>query len=566
MSVLLEIGERHDLAIRTRRWAYAVWLILIAGFALLHALHLGADFPNNSPWMDDWAKYTDEGWYGNAAVRAHLFGNWYMPGDFNPAPAVPVWPFLEWVVFFLTGVRIEVARGLAVAFFFASLVLSYLFLRTRGPRWMALLAVTFLVTNPFLYAFSRLAILEPMLITLTLVALNLAVRLPRFRRPVTISALIGVLFTLMMLTKTTAVFLLPALGWALVAPLWPQRKLVVRCAAAAAGTFTLLFGAWIGLVIQSGLWRDYEYLFIVNRYPKPTEFYWPLLSLWWSFYGGLWIDHVLIPLAGLVPLGVLLTWRYAWSRELRCNPVFVASLLAVGGYILFMTYQNHPQPRYFTVVAFFSFFVVAMGIQALLRVASVRALSRKSAGAPGDAAGLEITSAAHAWWKTGAAIPGMTLLGAAVAAACVNSGTTAGFAMHPEYTLVPAAQQLARYIDQHPNGKRLLLSISGDEITMITDLPAICDDFGTQDLVSKLKAYQPGWFATWNDVDPGTLADLHNHYSLEQVASFRAFDHPERNLLVLFKLHPLPNGKVRDPEAQNLQIALPGDKIDIPIE
>ncbi len=565
MNALLEIGERHDLAIRTRRWAYRVWLILIAGFAVLHALHLGADFPNNTPWMDDWAKYTDEGWYGNAAVRAHLFGNWYVPGDFNPAPAVPVWPFLEWVVFFLTGVKIEVARGLAVAFFFASLVLSYLFLRTRGPRWMALLAVTFLVTSPFLYAFSRLAILEPMLIALTLAALNLAVRLPRFRRPVAMSIFIGVLFTLMMLTKTTAVFLLPALGWALVAPLWQQRKLAVRCAAAAAGTFALLFGAWIGVVIQSGLWHDYQYLFIVNQYPKPTEFYWPLLSLWWSFRGGLWIDHVLIPLAGLVSLVVLLTWQGGWSRELRRNPVFVASLLAVGGYILFMTYQNHPQPRYFTVVAFFSFFVLAMGIEALLRVASTSALSRK--GVPGGAVALAVTSAAErAWWKTGAAIPGLALLGAAVAAAGVNSGTTAGFAMHPEYTLVPAAQQLARYIDQHPNGKRLLLSISGDQITMITDLPAICDDFGTQELVSKLKAYQPGWFATWNDVDPGTLEDLHHRYSLEQVASFPAFDHPERNLLVLFKLHPLPDGKVRDAEAQNLQIALPGDKIDIPIE
>ncbi len=566
MNALLEIGERHDLAIRTRRWAYAVWLILIAGFAVLHALHLGADFPNNTPWMDDWAKYTDEGWYGNAAVRAHLFGNWYVPGDFNPAPAVPVWPFLEWVVFFLTGVKIEVARGLAVAFFFANLALSYLFLRTRGPRWMALLAVTILVTSPFLYAFSRLAILEPMLIALTLAALNLAVRLARLRRPVAISALIGVLFTLMMLTKTTAIFLLPALGWALIAPLWQQRKLAVRCASAAAGTFALLFGGWIAAVIQSGLWRDYEYLFIVNRYAKPTEFYWPLLSLWWSFRGGLWIDHVLIPLAGLVPLGVLLTWRHAWSRELRRNPVFVASLLAVGGYILFMTYQNHPQPRYFTVVAFFSFFVVAMGIEALLRVASVSALSRKSAEAPGGAATLEITSGARPRRKSGAAIPGLALLGAAVVAACVNSRSTAGFAMHPEYTLVPAAQRLARYIDQHPNGKRLLLSISGDEITMITELPTICDDFGTQDLVSKLQAYRPGWFATWNEIDPGTLEDLHNHYSLEQVASFRAFDHPDRNLLVLFKLHPLPSGKVRDPEAQNLQIALPGDKIDIPIE
>ena len=167
-----------------KRWLYAFWLLFIAAFALLHALHLSADFPNHTPWFSDWAKYTDEGWYGNAAIRAHLFSNWYIPGDFTPAPALPVLPFLEWLLFFFTGVSVEAARGLAVAFFFINLLLSYLLLRARGPRWMALLAVTLIVTSPFLYCFSRLAILEPMQIAFTLAALNLALRLPRLRRPI----------------------------------------------------------------------------------------------------------------------------------------------------------------------------------------------------------------------------------------------------------------------------------------------------------------------------------------------------------------------------------------------
>ena len=76
------------------RWLYAVWVVVIGVFAVLHATNLAADFPNHTPWHIDWAKYTDEGWYANAAVRAHLFGSWYVPGDFNPAPAVPAWPFL----------------------------------------------------------------------------------------------------------------------------------------------------------------------------------------------------------------------------------------------------------------------------------------------------------------------------------------------------------------------------------------------------------------------------------------------------------------------------------------
>jgi len=50
------------------------------------------------------------------------------------------------------------------------------------------------------------------------------------------------------------------------------------------------------------------------------------------------------------------------------------------------------------------------------------------------------------------------------------------------------------------------------------------------------------------------------------VAAFPAFDDPDRNMLYLFKLHPLPNGQVRIPKGVDLQEPLPGDKIDIDVE
>jgi hypothetical protein len=78
--------------------------------------------------------------------------------------------------------------------------------------------------------------------------------------------------------------------------------------------------------------------------------------------------------------------------------------------------------------------------------------------------------------------------------------------------------------------------------------------------------YQPGWYAAWNGLDPGTLQDLHVHYSLEQVASYRAFDDEERNVLVLFKLHPLAGGKARDPLAEGMQDELPDDSFDVAVE
>jgi hypothetical protein len=539
-------------------------------FAVLHALNLASDFPNHTPWHIDWAKYTDEGWYGNAAVRAHLFGHWYVPGDFNPAPSVPVWPFLEWILFFFTGVSVEAARGLAVAFFFANLALCYTLLRPRGPKWMALLALTLMVTNPFLYCFSRLAILEPMLTTVLLAALNLAVRLPSMPRPVAASAVVGVLLTLMMLTKTTAVFLVPAVGWALFASFWNStgnlvgnggeinsdrarsslrlwfHPCAVRCTTVASTVFVLTFGAWMGLVVSLGYFGDYKYLLFINKYVKPTEFYWPLLSLWWSVRGLIWIDRILIPLGAVLTVialaaAIIFRNRKNWGTRLLFDPVFGASILAAGGYILFMTYQNHPQPRYFALVAVFCFLAIAMGTEALV-----------SQAGPARIFG----------WGAAAVV---------VIATGLNGAVTLSFGMHPEYTFVNAARQLTTYIDQHPNGNRLLVSISGDEISLVSHVQSLCDDFSMRtpvfpDVGTKLALYKPGWWATWNDIDRGTLEDIHTHYSLEQVASFKAFDDPERNELVLFKLHPMPDGKERLINGDNLQKPLREDKITIPVE
>ncbi len=524
-----------------KRLGYAAWVLLICGFAALYALHLQADFPNHSPWYRDWAKYTDEGWYSNAATRAHLFGQWYLRGDFNPAAAVPLLPALEWLLFFVTGVSVGAARGLAVGLFFCSLLLSYLLLRVRGPAWVALLAVTLLVTSPFLYSFSRLALLEPVLTALMLAALNLAVRLPHMRRPAWGAVFIGLLYTLMLLTKTTAVFLLPALGWAIWLPLRKRRTDALRRLLTVLATSGITFAAWMALLTAKGLLVDYRYLIFINTYPKPSGMLWPAVSLWWSLHGTLWADHILEPLAAVVTVAALAAWRTRWGRGLLLDPVFGAAVLTVCGYLMFMTYQDHPQPRYFALVFVFSALVIALGAGALVSAAG---------------------ETARAGWA---------VLAIASTAAVVNGAWTVSYAAHPEYTYVTAARELVRYIDEHPNGRRLLVSISGDEIALMAHLPTLCDDFSTPvpgipDLPAKIAYYQPGWYAAWNDLDPGTLADLHSHFTLEQVARFHALDDPDRNVLVLFKLHPLAPGMARGQNDANLRVPLPGDKIDIPIE
>jgi hypothetical protein len=268
----------------------------------------------------------------------------------------------------------------------------------------------------------------------------------------------------------------------------------------------------------------------------------------------LWIDRILVPLAGLLVPGAVLGRHSSWGRKLLLDPVFGSSVLAIAGFVCFMAYQNHPQPRYFAVIAVFCLFVVALAAGALLGEAGPAGESQSGQFHPGQF---------HPGWARGF---GFGVLALAGMTTCVNGVWTLNCATHPEFSFVEAAEKLTRYIDEHPNGKRLLVSISGDDISLITHLPTLCDDMGTQDLPSKISAYQPGWYAAWNDLDPGTLEDLHTGFSLEQVASFRAFDDPDRNVLVLFKLHPLPGGRRREPSLENLQVQLAEDKFDIPIQ
>src|ERR1700691_1846650 len=135
------------------------WVLLAVAvvFLAIHFVHLTADFPNHSPWMD-WAKYTDEGWYGDAAIRHYLTGHWYWKGDFNPAVALPAWPALEWIVFRFTGVSPAAARALTLVVFGITMLVLYRLIarhthaRTQSDISLApALTGLFLCCSPFLY-------------------------------------------------------------------------------------------------------------------------------------------------------------------------------------------------------------------------------------------------------------------------------------------------------------------------------------------------------------------------------------------------------------------------------
>jgi hypothetical protein len=497
-----------------------VLLVAAAIFFALHFLHLKADFPNHSPW-DDWSKYTDEGWYGDAAIRHYLSGHWYFKGDFNPAVALPLWPAIEWIVFRFTGVSAVAARALTLCVFAISLVGFYRLIerhtRARnadsGPSLAAPLAVALLCASPFFYVFERMAILEPLLIALMALALLTASHLHpltlregpwKLLRCVLTSIALGLILPAMVLTKTTAIFLMPAIGYMVWARAGYRWRAALRLAMVPAIMAAAIWLAYLLLLVRPHYLDDYRYLFSANGYTGiELE---PLSKVILNTIGdGMWMGKILFPMFfAVLAMGVF------WKPRFFNNPLVPALLLWTGGYFAFLAYHNNLQPRYYLVAAAPITILIALAIDFFRQA---------------DNAGSRVASA------TIAAVAALAIL-------IPDAVMQMDFVLHPDYTFEAAADGVKRVVLADPTHSHLILSISGSDLTLMTGLPSIDDDFGTMDLDKRVAAYRPGWYAAWNELDDDKMDALTPLYRVERVAAFPAMDDPDRNLLILYRLDP----------------------------
>ncbi len=496
---------------KTLRWT-ALWSTVVTTgvFLALHFLHLRADFPNLSPWSD-WAKYTDEGWYGDAAIRHYLRGTWHLPGDFNPAAALPVWPLLEAMLFRFTGVGIVAARALTVVVFVGIVGAGVALLRKRlsvdeslgtWSLWLsAAAAALMMAVSPYFFVFSRMAVLEPLLVLLMLLALLTAAHVrpgARHWHNLVREVALGVLLALMIGTKTTAIALVPAMAYVLAdACRWNVRSML-RAAAVAGGTTVLLWSTYYAVLVRPRYMEDFRYLFSANRYTGITAENAKEILLG-AFKDGIWIGTLIYPMMFAALLFALVR-RRVWR-----DPVFVSLVLWIAGYFAFLIYHANLQPRYYLVIAVPMTLLVVRGAQHAL-----------------------------AWqWKSAyALVPVLLLL------VTHDARGTLHYLRHPDYTFQNAAIQVGKIVESEPNHSHTVLSISGSDLTLMTGLPSICDDFGTMQLEDRIAAYKPGWFVAWNYVEDDKMEALAKFYQLTRVAEFPAMDDPDRNLMIVYRLDP----------------------------
>jgi hypothetical protein len=471
---------------------------MVFALSILKFFYLTADFPNYSSWMIDQAKFTDEGWWGSAAVMHFLTGHWYATGDYNPAVALPVWPILLGMLFHFTGVSVVAARALNVGISIATLgvvialVRRYTNIRGKTP---ALLAVLLLSASPFAFVFNRLAILDT-LVVFEFCLLMLVASFASARRVCPLAAL-AILITIMLLTKTTAALLVPAVFWAAWSAMDRKIKGLLRAIVAFGVIPALLLRCYSALASALGFGSDYKYFFDVNAMPD-IEWRKTLATLSDLFQNCFWIDRILFP-AGLLILLLTLTWK----RTLWLNPLYAASWIAILTQAAFIfSRQDDYAPRYFLVMLAPLVWIVTLTFGELM---------------------------VHA--KKTAAV----LLVAMCASDGANLVMIGQFLTHRDYDFYHAALSIRDIIRRSPEQKSLILGVSAAQLSLMTGIPSINDGFGTEDMTQKVTSYQPGWYVAWNDVsleDEGFLSA----YRLEKVASYPAFDDDDRGALTLYKL------------------------------
>ena len=489
----------------TRRGLVRLLVLLSVVVYALGFLHLRADFPNGSPWMD-WSKMADEGWYAGAAIHYFVQGRWYLSDLVNPVVAMPVWPAMLGFWFAMTGVSMLAARALTMVLYGVSLVLLYRVVWKVRPGRLAAVVVLLTVIDPFCYAFNRLAILEPVTVLWFVLALWLAGEMEPEEWPKQV--LLGMVLFLLVLTKAAGVVLVPAVLY-LVAARWDWRSAWQRGVAAFAivvGTAAALWLAYMQLLVKSRYVTDY--MLLASLHAQRVHLAMLPKIAWALLQDGGWISPVLFPL-----MGVVLLLSVVWLRELWRVPLFGAAVIAIAGQMATIGYYGDLQPRYFAVMAIPVMIVVGLGGAAM------------------------VESCADGEGRLRRAVTGGMVLVAVVGAVWM-AVETLGYVIHPEYSYWEAAQGIAAIIDADGGSKPMLLSDSGDDLTLWTGLPAVSADRTTHGLDAVLEQYRPGWYAAWPGAQDAEIEQVGLRYRMDAVARYRVSDDPARQTLVLYKLTP----------------------------
>ncbi len=482
------------------RWRLVLLLLALCLLAL-RLWHIRADFPDYHFYSQERARFTDEGFYTNAALHHFTLGHAYIPGSWNPGIFMPVWPLLVGLLFHFTGISVTAARSLAVVCTWVSVLLAYGVTRQYRSQTFACLVAFLMAVNALGFFYGRLAILEPSFVMFLLLAIYLAGK----SRPgnYLLAGVVGLVFVVATLTKTTAPFLLPAVLYPIWATNRANRKVAWRMLTVSLAVIILLLGCA-------------KIVWLLHYAPDSRIIL--ALKPWWQlehspdrllrfFFRGTWIDPVLFPLALAGFIAAALRLRFLWRDTL-----FMTALLWEAGYAAFIAFHYDGPPRYFVTLIVPTIWLAMIFLEWIWRA------NKRVAVAVSACIAISVL------WN-------ITLIGE--------------YLIHPRYSLVDASVRIKQVIvAQPPAGtapNHLLIGRGADEISLLSGgLPAMDSD-GAMLLAEKLDVYHPGWFINWTDWAGPISARMETvaaHRRLIEKASFPDLDRYRNSGIVLYQIFP----------------------------
>ncbi|MEP6637240.1 MAG: glycosyltransferase family 39 protein, partial [Acidobacteriota bacterium] len=208
---------------------------------------------------------TDEGQWAHNVRNTLAFGKWQVDG-YNPAP-YSAYLYHQLLLFEVTtfGLSLTTLRMVSAVFGWLTVVVLFVWIRRETNMRTAIFAITFLGLSNLHVLYSRTGFVESTLVFFLVLMLWLwSLR----QKHIAFGFLAGVAFGLMLLTKVTAIYIVP--GLALWAAAEAIRKTTVKrdalmffCGAALAGAiYTIGFigphlNDWLGYNLASGLDNEF---------------------------------------------------------------------------------------------------------------------------------------------------------------------------------------------------------------------------------------------------------------------------------------------------------------------
>ncbi len=490
-----------------RHWPARVLTAATVVLTMMRFVHIEADFPAGITASG--MLYTDEGWYANAAVRHTLDGRWVLEGDFNPIVNMPVGQLIQAGVFSIFDLSLAAARTTtAVAFVLLLIGTTFLVRRHAGAlvsSWVALLVGA----NYFLFAYSRLAILEVVMLCFVVASLAIA---SSFRSADRLLIALGssVVLAAAVLTKSTAVFALPVLMYLLSTRAQQRRRKIFL--AAASGMLCLAIVATYNLLASHLYPEDFSYFKEVNfdsrLLTEPGQVVRSILR-------GIRHAHVVAPIAypaALAGSAVL----FAASSDFRRNRLVRLCLLWLVVYFAQLGFISYHPPRYFLPVVVPVVVLFCVGLGALRQH-----LNRR----------LALTATA--------ALLASTIM--------INGRDTLAYSLAPEFSFVEMARDVGRRIHdpQDPGRAPILIGNFANSISLATGIRSVNSSVGTGDVDWRIRRYRPDYYITLGN-EPAVEKVLDRHFRREKISAWNVFDnHYQNRRVLLFKLHDLSGPATR---------------------